>query len=124
MTHVRFDYSKALTFFNEHELTYLRDFVKTAHHNIHEKTGAGSDFLGWVDLPEHYDKEEFARIKKARKKSNLILMYCLLSASAVLTLGRGLRLKRLITRFIILCQKQNAAIRKLFSSEITSVHLI
>lgn len=68
MTHVRFDYSKALTFFNEHELTYLRDFVKTAHHNIHEKTGAGSDFLGWVDLPEHYDKEEFARIKKSAEK--------------------------------------------------------
>lgn len=52
MTHVRFDYSRALPFFNEHELTYARDFVKTAHHNIHEKTGAGSDFLGWVDLPE------------------------------------------------------------------------
>lgn len=94
MVCVRFDYSKALTFFNEHELTYLRDFVKTAHHNIHEKTGAGSDFLGWVDLPEHYDKEEFARIKKARKKSNLTLMSCLLSASAVLILERGQRLKR------------------------------
>lgn len=68
MTHVRFDYSRALPFFNEHELTYARDFVKTAHHNIHEKTGAGSDFLGWVDLPENYDKEEFARIKKSAEK--------------------------------------------------------
>lgn len=65
MTHVRFDYSKALSFFGEHELTYLRDAVKVAHHSLHEKTGAGSDFLGWIDLPTNYDKEEFARIKKA-----------------------------------------------------------
>jgi glucose-6-phosphate isomerase len=68
MTHVRFDYSKALSFFGEHELTYLRDFVKVAHHSLHEKTGAGSEFLGWIDLPENYDREEFARIQKAADK--------------------------------------------------------
>lgn len=68
MTHVSFDYSSALTFFNEHELTYLRDFVKVAHHSIHEQTGAGSDYLGWVDLPNNYDKEEFARIQKSVEK--------------------------------------------------------
>jgi glucose-6-phosphate isomerase len=68
MTHIRFDYSKALTFFSEHELTYLSDFVKVAHHSLHEKTGAGSDFLGWIDLPIDYDKEEFARIQKAAEK--------------------------------------------------------
>jgi len=68
MTHVRFDYSKALTFFQEHELTYLQDFVKVAHHSIHEQTGAGNDFLGWVDLPNNYDREEFARIQKSAEK--------------------------------------------------------
>ncbi|WP_273123990.1 glucose-6-phosphate isomerase [Bacillus weihaiensis] len=68
MTHVRFDYSNALSFFNEHEITYLRDFVKVAHHSIHEQTGAGSDFLGWVDLPKNYDKEEFSRIQKSAEK--------------------------------------------------------
>jgi glucose-6-phosphate isomerase len=68
MTHIRFDYSKALTFFGEHELTYLRDFVKVAHHSLHEKTGAGSDYLGWIDLPEEYDREEFARIQKSADK--------------------------------------------------------
>lgn len=68
MTHVRFDYSKALGFFREHELTYLRDMVKVAHHSLHEKTGTGSDFLGWIDLPVDYDKEEFARIQKAAEK--------------------------------------------------------
>ncbi|AKO94534.1 glucose-6-phosphate isomerase [Priestia filamentosa] len=68
MTHVRFDYSNALTFFKEHEITYLSDAVKAAHHAIHDKTGAGSDFLGWVNLPKEYDKEEFARIEKSAEK--------------------------------------------------------
>jgi glucose-6-phosphate isomerase len=68
MTKIRFDYKAALPFFGEHEVTYLRDFVKVAHHSLHEKTGAGSDFLGWIDLPVDYDKDEFARIQKAAEK--------------------------------------------------------
>ncbi|EIJ80721.1 glucose-6-phosphate isomerase [Bacillus methanolicus PB1] len=68
MTHVRFDYSKAIEFFREHELTFLRDMVKVAHHSLHEKTGTGSDFLGWIDLPVDYDKEEFIRIQNAAEK--------------------------------------------------------
>ncbi|MED4455275.1 glucose-6-phosphate isomerase [Metabacillus fastidiosus] len=68
MTYVRFDYSSALSFFNEHELTYLQDFVKVAHHTIHEKTGAGSEYLGWVDLPLDYNKEEFGRIQQSAEK--------------------------------------------------------
>ncbi|MCL6571437.1 MAG: glucose-6-phosphate isomerase [Bacillus sp. (in: Bacteria)] len=68
MTHVRFDYSKALPFFGEHELTYLRDAVKVAHHSLHEQTGAGNEFLGWIDLPTSYDKEEFSRIQKSAQK--------------------------------------------------------
>jgi glucose-6-phosphate isomerase len=42
--------------------------VKVAHHSLHEQTGAGSDFLGWIDLPANYDKEEFSRIQKAAEK--------------------------------------------------------
>lgn len=68
MTHVRFDYSKALPFLGEHEITYLQDAVKVAHHSLHEQTGAGSDYLGWIDLPSNYDKEEFSRIQKAAEK--------------------------------------------------------
>lgn len=86
MTHIQFDYSKALPFFQEHELTYLKDFVKVAHHNIHEQTGTGSDYLGWVDLPKQYDREEFARIKKVQKRLNLILMYYSLLELVVLIL--------------------------------------
>lgn len=68
MTHVRFDYQNALPFFGERELDYLKQQVKLAHEMVHNKTGAGNDFLGWVDLPTDYDKEEFARIKKAAEK--------------------------------------------------------
>ncbi|MFC4404811.1 glucose-6-phosphate isomerase [Gracilibacillus xinjiangensis] len=68
MTHVRFDYEKALDFFGQHELDYLKEPVKLAHEMVHNKTGAGNDFLGWVDLPTDYDKEEFARIKKSAEK--------------------------------------------------------
>ncbi|WP_017472326.1 glucose-6-phosphate isomerase [Amphibacillus jilinensis] len=68
MTHVRFEYEKALTFFGQHEVDYLKEPVKLAHEMIHNKTGAGHDFLGWVDLPENYDKGEFARIKKSADK--------------------------------------------------------
>ncbi|SFJ39789.1 glucose-6-phosphate isomerase [Halobacillus dabanensis] len=68
MTHVRFDYEKALPFFSEHELEYMEGAVSLAHNSLHEKTGAGNDFLGWLDLPEDYDKEEFARVKKSAEK--------------------------------------------------------
>ncbi|MFS0787616.1 glucose-6-phosphate isomerase [Shouchella sp. 1P09AA] len=68
MAHIQFDYSKALSFFGEHEMKHLQDQVTTAHQALHEKTGAGNDFLGWIDLPVDYDKEEFARIQEAAKK--------------------------------------------------------
>ena len=42
--------------------------VTAAHEVLHGKTGAGNDFLGWVNLPKEYDKEEYARIKAAAKK--------------------------------------------------------
>ncbi|MBL4933349.1 glucose-6-phosphate isomerase [Clostridium paridis] len=63
-----FDLTKAASFLGEKEIGYLSSAVKAAHSDIHNKTGAGNDFLGWVDLPENYDKEEFSRIKKAAEK--------------------------------------------------------
>src|SRR5690606_12141796 len=60
-----FDYSKALGFFGQHELDYLAEPVRLAHQQLHGKTGPGSDFLGWIDLPAQYDRDEFERIKKA-----------------------------------------------------------
>ena len=65
---LRFDYSNALAFAGQHELDYLAPYVKTAHEQLHNKTGAGNDYLGWIDLPTQYDKEEFQRIKEAAKR--------------------------------------------------------
>jgi len=65
---VKFDYSKALSFVGQHEVDYLKDSVRLAHDQLHNGTGAGSDYLGWIELPNNYDKEEFARIKKAADK--------------------------------------------------------
>ena len=65
---VSFDYSKALTFVGQHEVDYLAGAVKNAHDQLRGGTGAGSDYLGWIDLPVNYDKEEFARIKQAAAK--------------------------------------------------------
>lgn len=65
---VQFDYSKALAFVGQHEIDYLTDQVRLAHDQLHNGTGAGSDYLGWIDLPTKYDKEEFARIKAAAEK--------------------------------------------------------
>lgn len=66
--HIRLDYSNALGFFNEKELEQAQAAVSTVHKQIHEKTGAGSEYLGWVDLPEDYDQEEFARIQQAAER--------------------------------------------------------
>ncbi|GBF76425.1 glucose-6-phosphate isomerase [Paenibacillus sp. 598K] len=65
---VKFDYSKALAFVGQHEVDYLTGAVRLAHEQLHNGTGAGSDYLGWIDLPVNYDKEEFARIQQAAKK--------------------------------------------------------
>ncbi len=68
MRNIQFDYKAALKFFSEKEMLNMQEEVKSAHLKLHEKTGEGSDFLGWVDLPENYDKDEFARIKAAAEK--------------------------------------------------------
>ncbi|HTG67863.1 MAG TPA: glucose-6-phosphate isomerase [Candidatus Udaeobacter sp.] len=65
---VKFDYTKALTFVGKHEIDYLAEPVRLAHEQLHNGTGIGSDYLGWIDLPTNYDKEEFARIQKAADK--------------------------------------------------------
>ncbi|MCM3728186.1 glucose-6-phosphate isomerase [Neobacillus cucumis] len=65
---ISFDYSNTLTFMQQEELENLHEFVKVAHNKLHEKNGTGSDLLGWVDLPNNYDKGEFSRIKQAAER--------------------------------------------------------
>lgn len=65
---VTFDYSKAASFVRAEELENMKSAVMCAKDVLVNRTGAGNDFLGWIDLPVDYDKEEFERIKKAAEK--------------------------------------------------------
>lgn len=65
---VTFDYSKAKTFICNHELESMKNIAEQAKAELLSREGAGNDFLGWIDLPVDYDKEEFARIKKAAER--------------------------------------------------------
>ena len=68
MERICLDYKKTVGFISEYEIDYLEPQVDLAHRMLHEKSGPGKDFLGWLDLPVDYDKEEFSRIEKAAKK--------------------------------------------------------
>lgn len=68
---VRFDYSKTASFIREDEVNLMKKLVGDARDVLVSKTGAGNDFLGWIDLPVDYDKEEFERIKKSAEKIKL-----------------------------------------------------
>ncbi len=68
MGKVSFDYSKAAGFISEEEVSYMEKLAADAKELLTSRSGAGNDFLGWIDLPVDYDKEEFARIKEAAKK--------------------------------------------------------
>ncbi|MDP4091434.1 MAG: glucose-6-phosphate isomerase [Bacillota bacterium] len=65
---ISLDLSKLSPYVGANEVAYMADLVRCAHDVLHSRTGAGSDFLGWVDLPVDYDKEEFFRIKKAAER--------------------------------------------------------
>ncbi len=68
MAKVTFDYSKAASFISEEEVSYMKKLTEDAKNLLVSREGAGNDFLGWIDLPVDYDKEEFDRIKKAAEK--------------------------------------------------------
>ena len=56
------------SFIRKHEIDFMQEQVIAADRMIREKNGPGKDFLGWVNLPTDYDKEEFDRIQKAAVK--------------------------------------------------------
>ena len=68
MGNIVFDYSKASGFVSAEEMENMKSAVMCARDTLTSKSGAGNDFLGWIDLPADYDKEEFHRIKKAAEK--------------------------------------------------------
>ena len=65
---VQLDTQHLTSFMNNEELSAIAPQIRLAHETLHAGTGLGNDFLGWVDLPVNYDKEEFSRIQAAAKK--------------------------------------------------------
>ena len=68
MGQVKFDYSKTAGYVHEHEVESMKALTEGARKLLLSKSGGGNDYRGWIDLPVDYDKEEFARIKKAAEK--------------------------------------------------------
>ncbi len=68
MGKITYDYSKASAFIREDEVTLISAQAEAARELLLSGKGAGSDYLGWTDLPLNYDREEFERIKKAAAK--------------------------------------------------------
>ena len=65
---VTFDYSKTAGYISEGEITSMKRITEDAKKLLLSREGEGNDFLGWIDLPVDYDKEEFERIQKAAAK--------------------------------------------------------
>ncbi len=68
MRKIGFDYSNALSFIEKSEISNSSPFIKICHEMLHKGTGAGNDYLGWIDLPAAYEKTEITRVKAAAKK--------------------------------------------------------
>lgn len=75
---ITLDTTNVLPFINENQIANMEPQVKLAHDMLHKKNGPGNEFLGWLDLPSNYDREEFSRIRKAaikiRKDSDVLLV--------------------------------------------------
>ncbi|WAW15316.1 glucose-6-phosphate isomerase [Peptostreptococcus equinus] len=68
MKSIELDYSNAKNFISDEDIKNLLPLLKNAHDNLHTGNGLGSDYLGWMDYPINYDKDEFEIIKKSAKK--------------------------------------------------------
>ncbi|HSH35729.1 glucose-6-phosphate isomerase [Schnuerera sp.] len=66
MYNITFDYSNSLV--EKHEIKYMTPSIEYSHRLLHDKVGAGKEFIGWMELPRDYDKEEFEKIKVSAKK--------------------------------------------------------
>lgn len=68
MAKVTFDYNRAKAFIHDHEMESMKAITENAKDVLLSRKGAGNDYLGWIDLPVDYDKDEFEAIKKAAEK--------------------------------------------------------
>jgi len=76
--YITVDYGKALDFVQKSDLPQIEKEIKIAHETLHNNTGEGNEYLGWITLPDDYDKQEFSRIQQAalkiRQDSDILLV--------------------------------------------------
>ncbi len=63
------DLTKTKPYVEDHEIQYLETMIKEMDNILNKKTGPGNKFLGWMDLPVNYNKEEFEKNKKSSRKN-------------------------------------------------------
>lgn len=68
LSHINFDYSKAMPFFGSYKLSFLEQTVESIHHEMHSDFTDHKKYLGWIDLPSNYDEQEFIRIQTCAKR--------------------------------------------------------
>lgn len=68
LAHITFDYSKASQYFGHYQVSFLEHSVRSIHEQIHSEASVHRKYLGWVDLPENYDRNEFEHIQRTAAK--------------------------------------------------------
>jgi glucose-6-phosphate isomerase len=68
MQAITLNYAKSNIYLKQSEIDAYADKISQSHDMLHHGTGPGSEYLGWIDLPDHYDREEFARIQATAEK--------------------------------------------------------
>lgn len=68
MSHITFDFSKASQYFGNYKVSFLEQTVESIHEQMHSGNSEHENYLGWLDLPESYDREEFERIVNTAQK--------------------------------------------------------
>lgn len=111
---ISLDLSKVSPYLEERELENMEGMVKSVHESLHNRTGAGKDFLGWIDLPLNYDKDEFARIKKSAEKIKSDSDVLIVIGIGGSYLGARAAIEMLTNNFHIALDKEKTKIPKIF----------
>ena len=120
---VSFDFKNAKAMATDADIAAIKDQVVAAKATLVNKTGEGNDFLGWIDLPVDYDKEEFARIKKAAAKIQADSDVLVVIGIGGSYLGARAAIEALRTAFIIRLTSLSARhLRFIMQEAISAVH--
>ena len=125
MKNLRFDYSNTGKFVKEHEVKNMMSIAKLSQDLLATKSGAGSEFTGWLNLPSEYDKDEFKRIIDASKKIQENSDYLIVIGIGGSYLGARAVIEALTNNFSNIMTKQERNLPKIIfaGNSISSTYL-